>query len=502
MSKIIAPAIIRGEIITDNLVSFGGRGGEMEFLSPDPDTIIDRLPLRNPAQMRKLYTLTIDDIIDFLAELGTQLDLSRNEHMQEALERSYAATDLTPPILRWQYSLIQQYFSREMIKGFIDVPIGIPFVEGWQKITLADGRTASIRAMGARCLHITAGNSPMTALISLARNALTRSDAIIKSPSNDPFTALAVARTMIDMAPDHPITKHFSVAYWKGGSVGFEEKLYHPKNIEKIIAWGGFASVKHVTRYIQPGLELISLDPKRSITIIGKDTFADDATMRDAALRAATDIGASNQTGCSSARVVLVESGTDDTGISRLRRFGEMVYAEMMALPGYLSTKPKNVDAELRADIEGLRSTPDFYEVIGGKDDEGAIILSKIDDVVDFYPSLSGRVANFVPLDDISEVTRFINSYTQTVGIYPEALKLKLRDELPLFGAQRIVTLGYAMTANPALPQDAIEPLRRMVKWIVDESCALDACPPLWATAETPGPAGAQRHHNNLRGIS
>jgi hypothetical protein len=481
MASIVAPAIIRGQIITDNLISFGGRGGEMEFLSPDPDTIVDRLPLRNPAEMRKLYTLTIDEIIDFLVSLGQALDLSRNQHVQEALEHSYAATDLTPSILRWQYSLIQEYFSREMVRGFIDVPIGIPFVEGWQKVTLADGRTASIRAMGARCLHITAGNSPMTALISLARNALTRSDAIIKSPSNDPFTALAVARTMIDMAPEHPLTKHFSVAYWKGGSVDFEERLYQPKNIEKIIAWGGFASVKHVTRYIQPGLELISLDPKRSATIIGRDTFADEAAMRDAALRAATDIGASNQTGCSSARVVLVESGTDDVGIDRLCRFGEMIYQAMMGLPDNVSNKPKQFDRELRANIDGLRATPDFYEVIGGKDDEGAIIISKLDDVVDFYPSLSGRVANLVPIDDVSDAFRFVNSYTQTVGIYPEELKLRLRDELPLFGAQRIVTLGYAMTANPALPQDAIEPVRRMVKWIVDEACPEDICSPLWA---------------------
>ena len=480
MGKIVAPAIIRGEIITDNLVSFGGRGGDMEFLSPDPMTIVDRLPLRNPAEMRKLYTLTIDEIIDFLVEQGAALDLSRNAHMQEALEHSYAATDLTPSILRWQYSLIQQYFSREMVRGFIDVPIGIPFVEGWQPVTLADGRTASIRAMGARCLHITAGNSPMTALISLARNALTRSDAIIKSPSNDPFTALAVARTMIDMAPDHPLTRHFSVAYWKGGSLDFEEKLYQPKNIEKIIAWGGFASVKHVTQYIQPGLELISLDPKRSATIIGRDTFVDEATMRDAALRAATDIGASNQTGCSSARVVLVESGTDDEGLARLRKLAAMTYEAMLRLPDNISNKPKTFVPELRSNIDGLRATPDFYEVIGGKDDEGAIIVSKLDDVVDFYPSLSGRVANFVPLDSVSDAFRFVTSYTQTVGIYPEALKLRLRDELPLFGAQRIVTLGYAMTANPALPQDAIEPLRRMVKWIVDEQCPEDTCPPLW----------------------
>jgi hypothetical protein len=480
MKPIVAPAVIRGEVIADNLVSFGGRGGEMHFLSPDPNSIVGRLPLRNPAEMRKLYTLTIEDIIDYLVELGAALDVSHNGHMQQALEQSYAATDLTPAILRWQYSLIGHFFQRDMLRAYIDVPIGIPFVEGWQKTTLPDGRIASIRAMGARCLHITAGNSPITAIISLARNALTRSDAIIKSPSNDPFTALAVARTMIDLAPDHPLTRHFSVAYWKGGSVEFEERLYQPKSIEKIIAWGGFASVKHVTRYIQPGLELISLDPKRSATIIGRDTFADEGTLRDAALRTATDIGASNQTGCSSARVVLVESGTDGAGLARLNRFAAMIYDEMMALPANVSSKPKQFDAELRADIDGLRATPDFYRVIGGKDDEGAIIVSQLDDVVDFYPRLSGRVANLVPIDDLADAGRFVNAYTQTVGVYPEALKQRLRDELPLFGAQRFVTLGYAMTANPALPQDAIEPMRRMVKWIVDEDCPVDACPPLW----------------------
>ncbi|MCX7865411.1 MAG: hypothetical protein N2423_10335, partial [Novosphingobium sp.] len=193
MASIVAPAVIRGEIITDNLVSFGGRGSAMEFLSPDPAAIVDRLPLRNPAQMRSLYTLSIDEIIDFLVELGSALDVERNAHMQEALEHCLAVTELTPSILRWQYSLIRHYLSREMVRGFIDVPIGIPFVEGWQQIALADGRSASIRAMGARCVHITAGNSPMTAVITLARNALTRSDAILKSPSNDPFTALALA---------------------------------------------------------------------------------------------------------------------------------------------------------------------------------------------------------------------------------------------------------------------------------------------------------------------
>ena len=141
--------------------------------------------------------------------------------------------------------------------------------------------------------------------------AITRSDAIIKAPSNDPLTAVAIARTLADVAPDHPLTKHLAVGYWKGGDTAVEEQLYRPENIEKIVAWGGLASVKHVTRYIQPGLEMIALDPKRSATIIGHQAFDDDETMREVAARAAVDIGVANQEGCANARVIYVLSGTD-----------------------------------------------------------------------------------------------------------------------------------------------------------------------------------------------
>ena len=104
---------------------------------------------------------------------------------------------------------------------------------------------------------------------SVVNTAILRGDAIIKTPSNDPFTALGIAETMCDIEPGHPITRHLTVGYWKGGDTGLEEKLYQPHNIEKIVAWGGFNSVKHVTKYIQPGLELISMDPKRSSSIVG-----------------------------------------------------------------------------------------------------------------------------------------------------------------------------------------------------------------------------------------
>ncbi len=84
---------------------------------------------------------------------------------------------------------------------------------------------------------------------------------------------------------------------------------------------------------------------------------------------------------------------------------------------------------------------------------------------VDYVPLLSCQVANLVPVDDIERATAAVNAYTQTVGIYPESLKRQLRDTLPLFGAQRLTSLGYACHVAKAMPQDAIEPVRRMCKW-------------------------------------
>ena len=83
-------------------------------------------------------------------------------------------------------------------------------------------------------------------------------------------------------------------------------------------------------------------------------------------------------------------------------------------------------------------------------------------------------------------MTAAVNAYTQTVGIYPESLKHELRDPLPLFGAQRLVSLGYACSVTLAAPQDAIEPLRRMCKWIVDEACDPDVVTPLWRLGDVP----------------
>lgn len=469
MADFTIPAFIRGELITDNLVEFGGRGGDATFLAPDPMTIIDRLPLKNPGMMADLYELSLDEIIDFLAEVGKRLDLSSNTLLQEALEQSCLVSDMTRPLLESAYSGMQWYFEPDLVREVADFQIGIPYLEGWVERKLSTGLRMAQRAFGARALHIVAGNAPGISAMSIIRNAVTRSDAIIKLPSNDCLTSLVIARTMADVDPNHPVTKHLSVAYWRGGDTDFEERLYDPANIEKILAWGGFASVKHVTRYIQPGLELISLDPKRSATIIGKEVFESEESQAEAAVRLAADIGSLNQLGCLNARVIFAACGSDSAGIAKAIAFGEQVNKAIGELPQHISTPAKRFDPELRAEIDALKLNPDFFKVIGCKDNNGGIIVSLLSEPVDFYPKLGGRVGNIVPIDDELDAVAFMNSYTQTIGVYPESLKVKIRDTLALNSGQRIVSLGFASTGHPCMPQDGIEPVRRMVKWIVDE---------------------------------
>ena len=150
--------------------------------------------------------------------------------------------------------------------------------------------------------------------------------------------------------------------------------------------------------------------------------------MREVARRAATDIGVANQEGCANARVIYVLSGTDAEGLANANRLGELIYQELDRAC-LRSSAPRRVTptASCCDHVDASRMAEDFYRVIGGERHEGAIVVSQLDEPVDYSPLLSGRIANIVPVDSVDKVTAAVNAYTQTIGIYPESLKRRLR---------------------------------------------------------------------------
>jgi hypothetical protein len=456
------PLIIRGEVIEGELRDFGA------FQAPAAEAHLDRLVLADPLGLRDVHDLALDAIIDLLVELGEQLDISVNPYLQRALEWSADGPLYSRAMLQDVYREVPRLLRRSALEEYVAQNIDRRFLDGWVEQRLSDRRMA-VRAFGARAVHVIAGNSPIIALQTLITNALARSDAIVKIPANDPYAAVAIARTLIDLAPDHPVTRHFSVAYWKGGDARVETALYDPRHVEKIVAWGGFGSMRSIRRYIQPGIDLVALDPKLSASIIGREAFSTTALLAEAAERAAADIGYANQGGCANARVLYAETGTDAAGIELANRFGREVFERLQALPRELSSPHPAFDPVLRSELAGIRHSPAF-QVFGAVGGEGAVIVSQDEEVVDFADRLDCRVANVVPVDGADDALRSLTIHSQTVGVFPDTLKERLRDECAMRGAQRLVSLGSATAISFAGPHDAIQILPRFVRWVRDDT--------------------------------
>src|SRR5690606_5926378 len=109
-------------------------------------------------------------------------------------------------------------------------------------------------------------------------------------------------------------------------------------------------------------------------------------------------------------------------------------------LPTIMSTKAKNANAELEAELRAIQLEDDFYHVEGDTVN-GAVVVSLMSDRVDFYDQLNNRVINLVPVSDLLSVTKWCDDTTQTVGIYPESLRDRLIDPFALSGVQRLVPL-------------------------------------------------------------
>jgi hypothetical protein len=309
-------------------------------------------------------------------------------------------------------------------------------------------------------VHMLAGNSPAGCVSSIAQGALVKAVNVFKMPSSDPFTTVAVLRTMADIDPDHPVVRSMSAVYWRGGDESIERTLYRPQYIDKIAAWGGGPAIDNVIRYLGPGLQLVSFDPKTSISMLGKEAFADTATIDAVAEQTAQDATLFNQEACLASRFVYAEGdrkGIEQYCATLAERLGvDRETASAIAPP---------IPPEMREEIEMLKMVGGEYKVFGKFDGAGMVVLS--DERVSFHPS--GKTVNVVHVESLDDAVPFVNVATQTIGIYPYERKAALRDRLACAGAQRVVRLGSAASHVLGSPHDAMYSLQRFVNWMSDE---------------------------------
>ncbi|ODR26903.1 acyl-CoA reductase [Mycolicibacterium porcinum] len=459
MSALLAPFLIRGQLVEGDAVQHRSRDLGIDFVTPaiDLDTLIT--PRR---QLPPLLDVPLAEIVDFLVETGERLALDTNPHLQRCLDLVAETNPLPRRVVENLYRSAPALLNRDSLWAQVESNFADPAVlDGWVSRTDSAGNTGAIRAFPPRMVHMLAGNAPAGCIASIAQGALVKAVSLFKMPSSDPFTTVAVLRTMAEIDPEHPVVQSMSAVYWAGGDEAIERTVYRPQYFDKIVAWGGGPAITNVIRYLGPGIQLVSFDPKSSVSMIGREVFASDEVLADVAERVAADTCVFNQEACLASRFVFLE--TPDR--SEARRFCAALLPRLGADRMFGSAQAPPPPADIRDEVEVMGAMGDELEVFGRFDGRGMVLLS--DAPVDFHPS--NKISNVVMVPSLEDAVRYVNVATQTVGVYPYGRKARLRDALAGAGAQRLCRVGTANGHVAGGPHDAMYPLARFVHWMGDD---------------------------------
>ncbi|MEU4650284.1 acyl-CoA reductase [Nocardia fluminea] len=457
-----APFFLRGDLEEGAEITHHSRDLGVAFTTP-------RIALNRAVHPRTevppLLDVPVAEIIDFLVETGRRLRDPANPFLAQCLDRMSATHVLPRAVLEAQVRGAADYLDERLLWTVVEQNFPEPrALDEWIPKRDFTGRKSFVRAFAPRLIHVLPGNSPGVAVKSIAQGALVKAVNLFKMPSSDPFTTVAMLRTMADIDPCHAIVRSMSALYWRGGDETVERALYRPQYFDKIVAWGGGEAIDNVTRYLGPGLQLVSFDPKTSISLVGREAFTSDDTLDLAAELAASDVMVLNQEACVASRFIFLEAAAPEAD-----RFCERLHARIVAKAA-ASGDARPLDGDLREQIDTLMLLGEDYRVWGKTDGAGLVIRS--DEPVDFHPI--NKTANVVRVNSLDDAVGYVTVATQTVGCYPFDRMADYRDRLASGGAQRIVRLGEAGPSTIGNPHDAMYPLHRFVHWMAHEDGATE----------------------------
>lgn len=458
-----APFFLRGEVLHGSDVVQKSRDLGVTFATP-------RIPFDRAVPPRTevppLLNVPVSEIIDFLVETGQRLVAPGNDYVQECFDRM-AETHILP---RSVFEAVGKHAVAYLDKRILWTEVKQNFrdpgvLDGWVRKEDFTGRHGYVRAYAPRLIHVLPGNSPGVAVKSIAQGALVKAVNLFKMSSADPFYTVAILRTMAGIDPEHPIVKSMSAVYWRGGDDAVERVLYRPQYFDKIVAWGGGDAINNVIKYIGPGFQLVSFDPKTSISMIGREALESEETMDAVADKAAADLMMLNQEACAASRFQYVEGPQE-----LVDRFCEK-FQRCIAARAAASGDLRPLSADLREQVEALIMLDDEFGVWGRPNGKGLVIRS--DAPVDFHPI--NKIGNVVRVESLDDAVKYVNVATQTIGFYPPSRMADYRDRLGAGGAQRVCPLGEAGPSTVGTPWDGMYPLHRFVNWMVNEEGVIPA---------------------------
>ncbi len=312
--------------------------------------------------------------------------------------------------------------------------------------------------------HITAGNLPNPALMSIALGVLTRSAQFVKCASGASLIPRLFAHSLYDAEPK--LGACLEIAEWRGGRADIEKALF--EEADCVTATGSDEALAAIRHHVPARARFLGYGHQLSFGYVAGDALSSFQARKTVA-RAATDIVAWNQLGCLSPHVIYVEHG----GGVAAEQFAEMLAEELAKCE---ETEPRgDVATETAATIASRRA---FYEVRAAHSPDTRFWRSENSTAWTVVYEADSRfqlscLNRFIYVKGATDLKTTLASAdavrgkVSTVGIAAGEEKAReLAAQLAAWGVKRICPLGQMQNPPLTWRHDGRPALADLVTWV------------------------------------
>lgn len=312
-------------------------------------------------------------------------------------------------------------------------------------------------------VHVTAGNIPNPALMSLALGVLTRSAQFVKCATGASFLPRLFAHSVYEAEPK--LGACLEIAEWRGGKAEIEKALF--AEADCITATGSDETLAAIRHHVPAHTRFLGYGHRLSFGYVASEALTSFQARKTAA-RAATDVVAWDQLGCLSPHVIYVEHG----GAVAAEQFAEMLAEELSRRE---QTEPRGeVAAETAATIASRRA---FYEVRAAHSPDTHFWRSENSTAWTVVYEADARfqlscLNRFIYVKGVSDLKTTlegadaVRGKVSTVGIAAgEEKAAELASQLAAWGATRVCPLGRMQDPPLTWRHDGRPALADLITW-------------------------------------
>jgi hypothetical protein len=327
------------------------------------------------------------------------------------------------------------------------------------------GSNRAALAVGPEFLvHITAGNLPNPALMSMVLGLLTRSAQFVKCAHAAAFLPRLFAHSIYDA--DTKLGACLEIAEWRGGNADLETALF--AEADCVTATGSDETLAAIRARLPVKTRFLGYGHRVSFGFVAHEVLSGFHT-RQIVSRTTDDVVAWNQLGCLSPHVIYVQTG----GEVSPEKFAELLADELERRE---QTEPRgDLPAEHAAAIASRRGiyevraahSPETTQHWCSRDSTAWTVVYEAD--ARFQLSCLNRFIYVKPVRDLSEALQYaetVRDQVSTVGLgVPEHKLEELAMQLARWGATRVCPLGRMQNPPLTWRHDGRPALGDLVTW-------------------------------------